>query len=131
MMRLLDTKQMTKRTVRLMLEVEPNDLFAIAKALRSQSTGVPVVTTLEDNVRLMEISQTIISRISEEQAHYPGHLYEIWAKGKRRAHLGWKREPDMMIGKEFGRSFLDACIHYWVLQSEEQYSGRVCFIHHN
>jgi hypothetical protein len=95
-----------------MLEVEPNDLFTIAKALRSQATGVPVVHTLEDNVRLLEISQGITSRISEEQVEYPGKLYDIWAKGKVRAHLGFKREPDMMVGKAFGKSFLDACIYY-------------------
>lgn len=111
-MRIIDTKQLTKRTMRLMLEVTPSTAIAIAKALRSQATGIPVVHTLEENVDLLEVTQTIISQISEEQAHYPGTLYEIWAKGKIRAHLGFKREPDMMIGKAFGRNFIDACIHY-------------------
>lgn len=125
-MRILDTKQLQKKYIRLMMEVEPNDLFAIAKALRSQATGVPSVTTLEDNARLLELFQTVISRIEEEQADYRGQQYEIWARGKRRRSLAFKREPDMVIGKAYGKNFIDACHHFCtcVLYCDDAYNPR-------
>lgn len=109
-----------KQTYRLMLEVTPSTMIAMAKALRSQATGVPVVHTLEEYVALSEVAQKIISRISEEQDAYPGKVYQIWAKGKRRSHLGFKREPDMFIGSAIGRNFLDSCIHFCTC---------ICFTH--
>ena len=112
-LRILDTKQLTKRTIRLMLEVTPTTAITIAKALRSQATGIPSIFTLENNTELLEVSQILISRMSAEQADYPGTLYEIWAKGKRRTHLGFKREPDIQLGKDYGRNFIEACVHFF------------------
>jgi hypothetical protein len=95
-----------------MLEVTPNTAITIAKALRSQATGIQVAHRLEESQALQDVSHMIIDQITDYQDEYPGKLYDIWAKGKRRAHLGYKREPDIRIGNALGKNFLDACIHY-------------------
>jgi DNA-binding PadR family transcriptional regulator len=109
-----------------MLEVTPTTALTIAKALRSQVTGVPVVFTLEDNIELLKTSKFIISRLDEEQTEDSDKLYEIWAKGRIRSHLFFKREKDILIGKEYGRNFLDACQHYFsnYMHSKEAYNPR-------
>lgn len=86
---------------------------SLAKALHYQANGTPKVFTLEDQQTLNNTAETIISRISEQDIDYTGRKYEIWAKGKRRVHLGFKREPDILLGHDYGRSFLEACIHYF------------------
>jgi hypothetical protein len=111
--RILDNKQVTPETIRLMLEVTPECAVSIAIALEAQARGVQCVFKVEENIELLQTSKKISMRISEGQAEYPGKLYEIWAKGKIRKHLGFRREKDMYMGKEYGRNFLDACLHFF------------------
>lgn len=109
-MRILDEE--IKKNIRLMLQVDTKEAIAIAKALRAQATGIKATFSINETTQLLENSQIILSRISEELANYPGNRYEIWAKGKRTWLFG-KREPDQYIGREYGRNFFEACNYHF------------------
>lgn len=113
-------------TIRLVLEIEPIYALKIAKALYAQATGTPVTFTEKEKQDLNATSQTIIRRYQEQDIDYIGQSYEIWARGKRRIVLGFRREPDMYLGRDIGRNFLEACNHFFnfVCFSDGQYNPK-------
>lgn len=121
-MRLLDPDNDNKDqpTIKLMLELEPLDALRIAKALHLQGMKIGESFNEKEAQMLRETAQVIISRHKDQDIDYTGRHYDIWTRGKRRLHLGFKREEDIYLGMDLGRNFLEACHHYFTCV---QYTG--------
>jgi hypothetical protein len=55
------------------------------------------------------IAKTLRDRVNERSIDYTGGKYIIMARGRRRLSLGFKREPAIFIGSEYGLNFIEAC----------------------
>ena len=114
-MKLIDTDNDNNNqpTIRFMLELGYMDGLVIGKALHLQGMRLGDPFNDREAQLLRQTSQAIIARYKEQDILYTGKEYEIWARGKRRLRLGFKREPDMYLGSDTGRNFLEACIHFF------------------
>jgi len=112
-MKLIDPDNDPQPTIRFMLELEPMDALVIGKALHLQGIRIGDPFNNKEAQVLRQASQAIIARFKEQDIHYTGRHYEIWARGKRRLRLGFKREPDIYLGSDIGRNFLEACHHFF------------------
>jgi len=83
----------------------------------------------------LSLAKTLEERVNECTIDYGGEKYVIMARGRRRLRLGFKREPDLYIGSEYGTNFVEACQWYFKFQSRENrfnkkkltYNGRTLF----
>lgn len=65
----------------------------------------------------LSIAKTLKGRVNEYNFDYDGEKYVIMAKGRRRLRLGFKREPDLYIGSEYGKNFVEACHFFFMIHS--------------
>lgn len=80
-------------------------------------------------------AKTINDRVKERTVDYSGERYIIMAKGRRKLLQGFKREPDLYIGSDYGTNFMEACRFYFMLHSRGNhfneknltYCGRTLF----
>jgi hypothetical protein len=83
----------------------------------------------------LNIAKRIRERVNEKSINYYGKKYIIMAKGRRKFTLGFKREPDIYIGSDWGLNFIEACQSYFASisyhngynQRKNTYCGRTLF----
>jgi hypothetical protein len=113
----LEVKFAEPRPTRVLLE---EDLFALDTI--SDLLTFYVETQPDDPIHFnrttknafLNIAKTIRERVNERSIDFNGEKYIIMAKGRRRLTLGFKREPDLYIGSEWGLNFLEACQSFFV-----------------
>lgn len=82
-----------------------------------------------------KIALTIKDRVKDITIDYNGEKFIIMAKGRRRFRLGFKKEPDLYIGSDYGTNFIEACFNYFMLHSKRSkfnekkltFCGRILF----
>jgi len=109
-MKITDTQQ--KITLRVLLDEEFNTIFLLAKTLVNIDQE-SIVISHEERQTLKKIGITLVHRIQEQDIDYCGKKYQIYARGKRSLRNWFRRYPDIFVGEDTGRNFLDACNHYF------------------
>lgn len=66
----------------------------------------------------LSIAKTLKDKVQDRSHDYSGEGFIIMAKGRRKLSLGFKREPDIYIGSEYGVNFIDACNSYFSASSQ-------------
>lgn len=102
--------------IRVLLEEELSVLQILSDLLTSCARARPVDPANFDDitkVAFLSIFNTIKDTIDERTIDYSGEKYLIMAKGRRKLTLGFKREPDIYIGSEYGLNFIEACQSYF------------------
>jgi hypothetical protein len=77
--------------------------------------GDPVHFNNITKAAFLNLAKTLEERVKECTIDYDGVKYIIMAKGRRRLMLGFKREPDLYIGSDYGTNFIEACKGYFML----------------
>jgi hypothetical protein len=97
--------------------------------------GDPVHFTDRTRAAFLNVAQTLRESVKEKSVDYSGEKYIIMAKGRRKINLGFKREPDLYIGSDYGTNFIEACHFYFMFHSQGNkfneknltYCGRTLF----
>jgi hypothetical protein len=123
---------------RVLLEADLGALETLSDLLTHYSKiqpGDPVHFTDRTRVSFLNVAQTLRDRVREKSVDFSGEKYIIMAKGRRKLNLGFKREPDLYIGSDYGTNFIEACHFYFMLNSRGNkfneknltYCGRTLF----
>lgn len=113
----IDLKFAEQSPTRVLLEEDLWALKTLSELLTSYAKTQP-----EDPVHFnditkaafLSIAKTLSDKVNERTIDYSGEKYIIMARGRRKFTLGFKREPEIYIGSEYGVNFLDACRMYFM-----------------
>jgi hypothetical protein len=106
--------------VRVLIEEDVWALQTLSQILTYYGTmehGDPIHFNNITKVAFLNLAKTLEDRVKECTIDYGGVKYIIMAKGRRRLSLGFKREPDLYIGSDYGTNFIEACNGYFTLHS--------------
>jgi hypothetical protein len=100
-----------------------------------EQPGDPIHFNSITKAAFLSIAKTLSDRVRELSIDYSGGKYIIMAKGRRRLTLGFKREPDIYIGSDYGVNFIDACRNFFMTnpywdsfnQRKITFCGRILF----
>ncbi len=114
-----------------LIEGEEYQLELLAKFIRTAGMGNKPAWDLSQEQRehFVSVAADITRRIAEKKVV---HVYHLYARGKRRICLGFKREPDTYLGKGYGHNFIEACddlllFSYGFNSRNNTYKGREIF----
>jgi hypothetical protein len=106
---------------RILIEEELRSLETLSDLLMYFVETQPRDSVYLNNVNMdafKKIALTIQNRVNEMTIDYNGEKYIIMAKGRRRLSLGFKKEPDLYIGSDYGTNFIEACKGYFTFHTD-------------
>lgn len=116
------------KPARIIIEEDVWALKTLSELLTSYAKtqpGDPIYFNDITKAAFLSIAQTITSKVNEHTVDYSGDKYIIMAKGRRKFTLGFKREPDINIGSNWGVNFLDACRSFFsIVPDRHHYNAK-------